>query len=98
MSEATWLEAKPGLDWMERFYQYGNRLAHLYFLRKVNNVDARLVFLYFVGDEEMGGPYCRREWEAAIEVLHQALGVRNRLHPKVAKIFINVRDLSDNND
>jgi len=27
----TALGAKPGLDWMLRFYQYANRLAHLHF-------------------------------------------------------------------
>ena len=31
-------------------------LAHLYLLRELNHIQARLLFIYFVGDEEMDGP------------------------------------------
>ena len=33
--------------WDAPFYQYANRLAHLYFLRQLNGLDATLLFLYF---------------------------------------------------
>jgi len=33
--------------WDSPFYQYANRLAHLYFLRQLNGLDAYLLFLYF---------------------------------------------------
>ena len=36
-------------DWSCCFYQYANRIAHLYFLRELNGVDAVLVFVYFLG-------------------------------------------------
>ncbi len=32
------------------FYQYINRLAHLYLLRVLNKIPAYLVFVYFVND------------------------------------------------
>lgn len=50
------LQAEPGCDWTERFYQYANRLAFLYFLREVNGIEAYLVFLYFLNDPHHDGP------------------------------------------
>ena len=41
-------------DWSGTFYQYANRLAHLYLLHELNDVDAWLVFVYFVGDSRSG--------------------------------------------
>ena len=88
-----WLGAKPGLDWMERFYQYGNRLAHLYFLREVNQVDAHLVFVNFLGDHDVGGPDDPAVWRAATEVLHEALGIRGRVPNSVHEVFVDTTDL-----
>jgi hypothetical protein len=51
----------------------------------------RLVFLHFIGDVDMDGPSTRREWEAALTVLHEALGFRGRVPRYVAEIFIDVR-------
>jgi hypothetical protein len=34
-----------GLDWSRQFYQYANRLAHAYFLERVNGVPSKLVFV-----------------------------------------------------
>jgi hypothetical protein len=89
-----WLKARPGLDWMERFYQYTNRLAHLYFLRKVNGLDAHLVFLYFVGDEEVDGPKSKAEWVAATQVVHEALGIRGVRAKGLHHLFVDVADLN----
>ena len=44
------LKVKSDTDWTRCFYQYANRLAHLYLLRKLNGCDAYLVFVYFVDD------------------------------------------------
>ena len=55
-------------DWARSaFYQYANRLAHLYFLRDLNGIDAFLVFLYFLNAKEMSAdntlvPRTKREW------------------------------------
>lgn len=85
------LGASPGTDWSRRFYQYGNRLAHAWFLSHVNKLPVKLAFVHFIGDAEMDGPSNRREWEAALTVLHEALGLRGRLPPYVAETFIDVR-------
>ena len=88
---ANAIGATPGTDWSSRFYQYANRLAHAHFLNHRNSIPTRLVFLYFIGDADVGGPESRREWEAAIVVLHEALGIRGRVPTYVSDAFIDVR-------
>jgi hypothetical protein len=84
--------ATPGADWISGYYQYANRLAHLHFLQK-HGVDARLVFLYFVGDGEMNGPASEAEWKPYIDAAHAHLGISERTHGAVA-IFQDVRGKS----
>jgi len=91
---ATALNALPGaVDWSQRFYQYTNRLAHAYLLNELNGISTLLVFLYFIGDREMDGPNSRREWDAALAVLHEALGVRGRIPKYVKDAFIDVPEI-----
>ena len=86
-------------DWSRCFYQYANRIAHLYFLKKeVNGIDAVLVFLYFVGDDTRPGvkPVSREGWEAAIALANEHLGLRASspwLRQNVFDVFLNVDDL-----
>ena len=61
-------------DWSNLFYQYANRLAHQYFLKKVNNLSSTLVFLYFVNADDMLGPMSEDEWHGASRLIHAALG------------------------
>jgi hypothetical protein len=70
------LGAKPRADWIETFYQYANRLAHLYFLRK-NKVPAWLVLVGFLNDDEMDGPQTPREWKAAYRLADYVLGINS---------------------
>ena len=49
------LGAAAGADWMRQFYQYANRLAHLWWLHR-QGVQAHLMLLGFLGDAEMRGP------------------------------------------
>ena len=58
----TFVRSSSEADWLGYFYQYVNRLAHLYFLREVLHVDAYLVFLYFLDDKDVSGPTSRKEW------------------------------------
>lgn len=82
-------------DWATCFYQYTNRLAHLYLLRELNALPAYLLFLYFINDEEMGGPSTQSEWEGAIHLLESFLGIRrpHRLVKYVLHVFIDVEEL-----
>ena len=87
-------------DWTTCFYQYANRLAHLYFLKELNKIPTALVFVYFVGDDTVPGrdPVSREKWEAAIEIAHHHLGVRPNspwMKQNVFDVFIDVHELND---
>ena len=86
-------------DWTRCFYQYANRLAHLYFLKEVTKVDATLVFVYFVGDTTVPGrePVSKEGWEAAIGLATHHLGIGTNspwIRGNVKDVFIDVEDLS----
>lgn len=63
--------------WPAPFYQYANRLAHLYFMRELNGLDAYLLFLYFADapdtSERERTNAC--EWCGARRVFNAALGL-----------------------
>ena len=75
-----------------KLYQYSNRLAHLYLLRVLNNIDARMIFLYFTGPKDVNGPETSAEWKAALTVVKGVLGVGNRhkLGQYVLDVFLEV--------
>ena len=81
------------VDWSGKFYQYTNRLAHLYFLREQNNIPTYLVNIYFMNDKEVNGPQSKREWQAAIDVMKSYLGVgHHKLTKYIIDLFIDVDD------
>jgi len=86
----------PIVDWSEVFYQYANRLAHLYLLRQLNDLPAFLIFLYFTGDKEMGVPSTPDEWKSAIQVVKGVLGLRenHRLSKYIIDIFIDITQIN----
>ncbi len=87
------LRSNAKIDWSCGFYQYTNRLAHLYLLRQ-NRLPAYLLFVYFINDSEMKGPTSIHEWKGAIELLHSYLGIRrHKLKDIVTGVFINIRCL-----
>lgn len=81
---------RSAVDWTHTFYQYANRLALLYFLRRLNKVRAHLVFIYFVNARDVKGPASRTEWEAALTLMYAALGLpkRHRLSPFIHNVFV----------
>lgn len=82
------------VEWGHPFYQYVNRLAHHYWLAKLNGRKSRLVFLYLLNDLEMSGPSSVQEWKAAIGVLHLALGLPGDIRRfGVFDAFLDVRTL-----
>lgn len=86
-----YLNANSTVDWTNLFYQYTNRLAHLYLLRELNNLPAYLVFVYFVNDTEMDGPKSADEWREALKLLHTHLGIsRHELSKYIFEFFIDV--------
>lgn len=90
----SYLGSKSKADWSSSFYQYTNRLAHLYLLRHLNKIAAHLVFIYFINDKEMDGPEKQGEWEGVIKLLRAYLGIgRHRLSKYVYDIFIDINEL-----
>ena len=80
--------------WRTRYYQYANRLAHLYFLRELNSIDAYLVFVYFLHDRTHI-PTRREEWAEALARQEKEMGLnRHKLKQFVVNLFLDVRDLS----
>jgi len=91
-----YLLARDEVDWSVHFYQTTNRLAHLYLLRVLNSIDAYLVNVYFLNDEERGGPRTVREWKSALKLLKKFLGISDtKLDKFILDIFIDVNDLCD---
>ncbi len=88
------LGVKAG-DWTGPLYQHANRVAHLWWLREQQDVDAHLVFLYFIGADKVGGPSSRARWEGAIELEEKVLGLpkRHLLRPYVHHVFFDVTPL-----
>ncbi len=93
----AFLGVAPSISWSGTFYQYANRLAHLYFLREINRQDAYLAFVYFTGDTDVEGPATIAEWKAALTVAKSVLGIpkRHGLAKYVAEVFIDVSELEN---
>lgn len=90
------LNIKNEVDWSGKFYQYTNRLAHLYFLRELNNIPAWLVNVYFLNDKSVQGPKLVEEWLGAIKVMKTYLGVgKHKLSKYMIDLFIDVKDLKN---
>ena len=89
-----WLNCRePRVDWKCGFYQYANRLAHLYFLRKKAHKEAYLVLLYFVNDPTH---ICttRDIWSSALELQKKLMGLSaGSLVGKAIEVFINTIDI-----
>jgi len=95
-----YLRVDARTDWTRPFYQYANRLAHLYMLHVLNKVDAYLVNVYFLKDGDMKKhgtivPQTIEEWESAILAEKIALGLppRHRLSSRVIDTFIDVGEI-----
>ena len=84
--------AEPGCDWMRGYYQYANRLAHLYLLREVNGIPATLVFLYLCGDSK-NGVASRASWDRVRRRIHRALGLPESM-PGVVEAFVETKGLT----
>lgn len=81
-------------DWSSTFYQYTNRIAHLFFLREKCNKKVYLINIYFIGDKSVSGPQTQEEWKGALNVVKTLLGVKkHKLSKYMADIFIDINEL-----
>jgi len=83
------------IDWTGTFYQYVNRIAHLYYLREKNDIKAHLLFIYFINDITVHGPKTKDEWLGAIQAMECYLGLNknHKLRKYIHDVFIDVSDL-----
>jgi len=90
-----YLNINNGIDWTGTFYQYVNRIAHLYYLREKNKIKAHLLFIYFINDTSVNGPKSKDEWLGAIQLMECYLGLtkKHKLKKYIYDIFIDVNDL-----
>ena len=98
--KANGLTADPE-KWLGPYYQYANRLAHLHFLVQ-HNISARLVFIYFLGDNWRGEalpnresvvcPKDEQEWNPYLWDMYSHLGLSgvSRLEQRVHRVFLPV--------
>ena len=82
------------IPWSGKLYQYANRLAHLYLLRKLNHIPAYMIFVYFIGDRDVDGPKSIEEWKAAITVAKRVLGWsgRSKLSKYIADVYLDIHN------
>ena len=67
--------AAKDASWPSPFFQYANRLAHLYFLAELNKVDAYLLFLSFADAPDVPTPVTTAQWEGAHRLAWKCLGL-----------------------
>ncbi len=90
------LGASPDGKWLPEnvYYQYANRLAFFYLLRKLNAVPVHLIFLYFVDNSTVKGPTTAR-WLRALERIHKVLGLDTYpLSPYIHDLFFDLSTIS----
>jgi len=91
-----YLNISNDIDWTGTFYQYVNRIAHLYYLREKNQIKAYLLFIYFINDITVHGPKTKDEWLGAIQTMECYLGLakKHKLRKYIHDIFIDVNTLN----
>ena len=89
------LNTEGSADWSQTYYQYANRIAHLWWLCD-QGVDAHLTFVSFLHDSDMNGPTVAAEWEAAFRQADRVLGLPNShlLSSRIHHLFPAVRMLA----
>jgi hypothetical protein len=90
----AFLEANPLVDWTRTFYQYTNRLAHLYLLRQLNGIEAFLLNICFINETHLKGPSTVEEWKGALTLLKTHLGIsQTKLTPYMKDLFVDIKEL-----
>lgn len=89
-----WLNAKPHINWTTCFYQYANRLAHVFFFREILRVNAFLVCLYLVHDTTHQSTELE-QWKGALQLQKELMGLpRGSLKNLVLTIFVRTDEIT----
>jgi len=81
-----WLGIDDNVDWLGPLYQYANRLAHIYFIRELGQVDAWLVNLCFIEDPHK--PTLLEGWQKELPIIKNQLGFSGRKIPYTVDVFL----------
>ncbi|GMO27306.1 MAG: hypothetical protein Ta2B_07970 [Termitinemataceae bacterium] len=94
-SVKEYLNIDKNVNWTSTYYQYTNRIAHLYYLRVINNIKTYLIFIYFINDNSVNGPKTIEEWKHEINNLHKDIGLvnDNKLSEYIIDVFIDCNNL-----
>ena len=85
-----YLEISKGVDWSSTYYQYTNRIAHLFYLREKCKIPAYLINIYFVNDQSHIATE-KKQFEIALKGLKDHLGVSShKLENFMMEAFINL--------
>jgi len=89
--------ASEAANWEQPFYQYANRLAHLYYMRTLNRTDAYLLFICFADAPDVPSPCTAQEWHGAIRTIERALGLgAHPYRPYVEHLILSVPAMLSN--
>jgi len=85
-----WCGVPADTDWTGPLYQSANRMAHLYFFRKIAGVPAWLANINFLNDQHSSTK--RDEWEKQLKKVKAGLGISGKEIPYAADIFLKAQD------
>ena len=89
-------QANAAANWETPFYQYANRLAHLYFLVSRNQIDAYLVFMCFANAPDVPWPCNIEQWEGASRLTQKCLGLgRHAYSHRISTVVIDVPEMCE---
>lgn len=81
------------VDWSGKYYQYTNRISHLFYLREKCNIPVYLINVYFTNDKTNIST-TNKQFELAIEKLKNHLGLgKHKLDSFMGEIFIDMNEL-----
>ena len=87
------LNATSGQNWLNGFYQYANRLCHLYFLRELCGVNAYLIFVYFCNDNTHIST-SHEQWDGALKLQKHLMSLnKHKLQKYVIDILIDINEM-----
>lgn len=86
-----WIGARKYRDWKSPFYQFANRLAHLFFLREECGLEAWLANIYFIGDPYY--PTNRGQWDDWLQEVRFELGIGDCAIDGLVELFVPVKGI-----
>ena len=88
-----WCGVPADTDWTGPLYQSANRLAHLYFFRKIAVVPTWLANINFLNDQH--SPTDCDAWQKQLKKVKSKLGISGKGIPYTTDIFLKARNRSE---